>query len=925
MSFNRITPVLIALLVAVLAGCSVSTDPATLIAKAQTFRQKGDYASAIIELRNALQANPENAEARYLLGTAYLESGEAAFATVELQKALTGGYDPKKVLPDLAKSLIVQEKFKEALEATDPASVPSAQGSPEIMTIRAYAQILSKQLAAGKASLDLAMVLRPDYPDALLLQARIALGERDTEKATTLVDRAIAVDPKNVDAWILKAALERQSAHPDQARISLQKAIEINQRSAAARIELASLEIENKRYEDAARELEALREIAPKNVMGLYLQALLELRTGNNKAAVETAYRAMELAPKHVPSTLLAGIAELAMGNPEKAKKYLSTALEIDSRNVYGRKMLAATQMKSGQYGQAIATLEPILDQSASDPQLLALAGEAYMQNKQFAKATQYFEKAAALDPRNAATRISLGLSRMAMGANDRAMADLEAASALGTGGARADITLATIHIQRKEFDQALKVIAKLEKTQPNNAVLYNMKATAYAGKGDTAQARAQYERALQIAPTFLPAASNLAQLDLQAGNVAAARKRYESVLEKDKKQVPAMLALADVISRTRGPEKDVLDWIQKAKAAAPDAKEPVRAEIEHYRRTGQLDKALAIAIEQKKVRPGDPEVLEVVGKLLIAKGLARDAVAVYGDRAVLLPNSPEAQLDFANAQLHAKDPLGASNTLRKVLRLKPGYPEAQALLVSAELAQDRAVRALQVAREVQTDLPKAPLGYVLEGDVLMATKKPAQAAVLYEKGYAVRKSGLVAIKVHDAWYEAGKPEIAEARIKEWLAANPDDITTRRHLAYARLLRGKYAGAVEQYKIVLERQPKDPVALNNLAWALSKLKDPSAVTYAQRAYELTPADGGIADTYAQILVERGELPRGIEILQKAVAATPSNPEIRYHLAQAFAKSGDKPKAISQLEIVIGSSPKFAQEAEAIALLKQMRQ
>jgi putative PEP-CTERM system TPR-repeat lipoprotein len=607
MSFNRITPFLIALLVAVLAGCSVSTDPATLIAKAQTFRQKGDYASAIIELRNALQANPENAEARYLLGTAYLESGEAAFATVELQKALTGGYDPKKVLPDLAKSLIVQEKFKEALEATDPASVPSAQGSPEIMTIRAYAQILSKQLAAGKASLDLAMVLRPDYPDALLLQARIALGERDTEKATTLVDRAIAVDPKNVDAWILKAALQRQSAHPDQARISLQKAIEINQRSAAARIELASLEIENKRYEDAARELEALREIAPKNVMGLYLQALLELRTGNNKAAVETAYRAMELAPKHVPSTLLAGIAELAMGNPEKAKKYLSTALEIDSRNVYGRKMLAATQMKSGQYGQAIATLEPILDQSASDPQLLALAGEAYMQNKQFAKATQYFEKAAALDPRNAATRISLGLSRMAMGANDRAMADLEAASALGTGGARADITLATIHIQRKEFDQALKVIAKLEKTQPNNAVLYNMKATAYAGKGDTAQARAQYERALQIAPTFLPAASNLAQLDLQAGNVAAARKRYESVLEKDKSQVPAMLALADVISRTRGPEKEVLDWIQKAKTAAPDAKEPVRAEIEHYRRTGQLDKGAGDRHRAEEGAPGRP------------------------------------------------------------------------------------------------------------------------------------------------------------------------------------------------------------------------------------------------------------------------------------------------------------------------------
>jgi predicted Zn-dependent protease len=115
------------------------------------------------------------------------------------------------------------------------------------------------------------------------------------------------------------------------------------------------------------------------------------------------------------------------------------------------------------------------------------------------------------------------------------------------------------------------------------------------------------------------------------------------------------------------------------------------------------------------------------------------------------------------------------------------------------------------------------------------------------------------------------------------------------------------------------------VVLNNVAWAMSKLKDPAAVGFAQRAYELKPDDGAIADTYATILIDNGDVPRGLAILQKAVADTPGNREIRYHLAQALAKSGEKAKAIGQLEIVVGAGTRFAQETDALALLKQLRQ
>src|SRR5262249_10824095 len=150
-----------------------------------------------------------------------------------------------------------------------------------------------------------------------------------------------------------------------------------------------------------------------------------------------------------------------------------------------------------------------------------------------------------------------------------------------------------------------------------------------------------------------------------------------------------------------------------------------------------------------------------------------------------------------------------------------------------------------------------------------------------------------------------------EARVKQWLAENPKDVSTRRSFAYASLQRGRYALGAEQYRKVLENQPKDAVVLNNLAWALHKVKDPRAVKYAQQAYELAPGNGMIADTYAQILIEKGDLTRGTPILEKAVAAHPANLDIRLNYAQALAREGEKSKAIKELEVVTGAGTKFS--------------
>jgi hypothetical protein len=51
-------------------------------------------------------------------------------------------------------------------------------------------------------------------------------------------------------------------------------------------------------------------------------------------------------------------------------------------------------------------------------------------------------------------------------GDSDVALRDLEQVAASDTGN-RADLALIAAHLQRREFDQALKSIAGLEKKQP--------------------------------------------------------------------------------------------------------------------------------------------------------------------------------------------------------------------------------------------------------------------------------------------------------------------------------------------------------------------------------------------------------------------------------------------------------------------------
>jgi Tfp pilus assembly protein PilF len=146
----------------------------------------------------------------------------------------------------------------------------------------------------------------------------------------------------------------------------------------------------------------------------------------------------------------------------------------------------------------------------------------------------------------------------------------------------------------------------------------------------------------------------------------------------------------------------------------------------------------------------------------------------------------------------------------------------------------------------------------------------------------------------------------------------------RMHLGTTNLLKKENKAAIEQFQAILQQDPKNIPALNNIALAYQQEKNPRALEYAEKAYELAKENPAIMDTLGWMLVEQGNVARGLPLLQKAASSATAALDTRYHLAAALAKSGDSAAARKELNQLLDSKKTFAKLDEAKALQKQLQ-
>lgn len=913
---DRIRILLALLLSAMLAAGCTDTSPEKHLATAKEYLQKKDTKAAVIEIKNALQKNPDLGEARYLLGATLLEQGDPVAAEVELRKALAAKYSNDLVVPDLARAVLMLGQAKKVVDefGKDRFDKPAAQANLQTSLAAAYAALDKPDLA--KAALGNALAADPSYAPAQLADARQKAMTRDFDGALRITEAVIAKEPGNVDAWKLKGdILVVAFQKPDQAAAAYRKAVASNASYLPAHYALLTTLLQQGKLDDAGAQVELLKKIAAKRPQTIYFEAVLAYYRKDFKLARQLSQQLLQQAPNDSRLLLFAGAVELQLAALNQAEAYLTAARQIDPALALAQRLLIVTYLRSGQPAKALGLLRDASSKGDVGPEMYSLAGEVFLQSGDAKQAEEYFAKALRHDPGSAQTRTALAIAQLADGQTAEAFNELQNIAA-SDANTTADLALISMYLRRNEPDKALHAVDKLEKKLPNQPIAANLRGRIQLAQKDDVAARKSFERALAIDPNFFAAAASLAAMDFAEKRPEEAKKRFEAMLAKNPKNEQALLALARLAAHRGAQKGEIADLLGKAIDASPTDVAPRRMLIELYVHNRDYKQALASAQSAAAAVPASPELLAELGRVQQLSGDVNQAIATYTKLVLMQPQSPAAYVRLAEAHMVNKDKKAAEQNLRKALQIKPDFLDAQRGLILLDVEAKMYPDAIKLARQVQEQRPDLGLGLVLEGDINFARSDWAAAVAAYKAALQLAPVSDSAAKLHAALVASGKASEAEQFASSWTSAHPADAKFALYLAAVALARKDYVAAEQRYVAVLRIQPDSPLALNNLAWVTMQLKKNGALAYAERANQLAPKQPQFMDTLALLLSANGEHARAIELETQATNLQPTNNALRLNLARIFIAAGDKARAREELDALVS---KGYANADVIAL------
>lgn len=893
------------------------------IQRAKDFEDKGNLRGAVIELKNVIEKNPKSPQARLLLGQIYLKARMGAEAENELVKAEKLGVSREIIQIQLGEALLLMGEYQRVLNEIQAGSQTSKINLARIQQIRADALLNQRKLKEACNLYQQSMDTERNNPPTYWGLAKCAVAEKDTAKAKELLDAALKINDMQSSTWVFLGDLERFRNNAQGALVAYANALKLDPNNLNALEQRITINLSLNQFEAARKDLDHFLNLAPKSFAAYYLQALFDFNQAKYPEARDALQEVFKITDNHAPSILLAGATAYALGSYQQAESYLNRFLGSYPGNVYARKVLVEVQIKQNNPDGALETLSPLLSSNPQDAQVLALAGEIYLRNKDYDKAMGYLDRASELDPKNTAVKTSLAAGHLAEGESDKALTELEQAASLSEKAGQADLAQVVLLLQTKQFDQALQAITSLEKKLPNNPVTQYLRALALLGKQDRAGARKALEETLAIQPTFFPAAVKLAHLDLADNKPDAARKRFEAILDKDRNNIHAMLALAD-LSAFEKKESDYVSWLEKATKTDPKAINPRTALARYYLAKKENQKALALANEAVNNNPDSLAALNLLGATQMAIGDKAASITTFTRMTKKAPQSPGALLELALAQTADKQFGKARVNLQHALQLEPDFLQAQEALMRLELADNKPDAALLVTRQIQMQQSKSPIGFENEADILLIQKKYPQAVKAYEQALAKGAQSSAFTKLHHALLLAGDKNAADQRLSAWIKQNPKDATVRAYAAEYYMGSNRNRDAIAQYEELLKFAPKNALALNNLANLYQREKDNNrALTIAEQALKLVPENASVLDTLGWILIDQGQLPRATELLRKAATKVPKMATFRFHYGVALARGGKKAEARKELEAAIATGQKFPELEDAKALLKSL--
>ena len=707
---------------------------------------------------------------------------------------------------------------------------------------------------------------------------------------------------------------------------------------------------------DAARAILQFRNAArvlPQNPEAYYELGMAYLDARDFRPALVSFRKALELDPKHAGAKLKIAEMMAGTGNPDllkQAKGDLQELLQGGAATSEVLDTLAMTQMKLGDPAGAAEVLERAASEFGTDLRAYVMLAQAKLRQKDLAGAEAALKKGVDALPNSSDAHRSLAEFYIAQGRLPDAESELRRAVAAdgAAGAALFDLARVVIALGRKqEGEQTFQRLAAIDGYKPIYGIFLFQD-----GRHD--EAVKEFERVAQQNPDDRTARTYLLTAYQLLGRAADVDRVLAAALQKNRKDVDALLKQAEILIERGAYDKSETDLneILKLNPSMPEA-HYVRAQL--YRGRGNqleyrqnlaetlrlnpalLSVRLELARDYMAAKDGQGALGTLDGalpaqkrsaELLAARNWALwtkgDLVEMRKgiDQGLASERSAEFLLQDALWKFRAGNSASAQAVLQEVLKLDPANLMALRALNGTYLGRKDSAMALEEVKRYAAAVPKAAPVQNFLGQLLLAKGDVAQArTVLTAARAASPNSPELDFSLTQVDYFDRNYDNAASRLQNILSRNPKNSVALLWLGTVELKRGNHKAAIENLRQSLELNPDNSTAGNDLAYELAEYTGnlDEALKYAQHAVELAPNQPDYADTLGWILYRKGLYPSAIPYLEQA-SKDPQNAIAKYHLAMAYTKAGDRKRGTAALQAALKLDPNVPEAKAARDLL-----
>jgi Tfp pilus assembly protein PilF/peroxiredoxin len=236
------------------------------------------------------------------------------------------------------------------------------------------------------------------------------------------------------------------------------------------------------------------------------------------------------------------------------------------------------------------------------------------------------------------------------------------------------------LELSEQGYDAAaLVAFERVAKVDPSAITFYNL-GTLYLRRGRTADARAAFERALQLQKDYADANNSLGALLAQGGDLPAAIERFRAALTAKPQFADAMNNLGFALFQT-GDATQARELYEKALALQPEFPEALNNLGIFYGSQRDLVRALTYFEQAVSQRAGYGEAANNLALVLAARGETVKAIDVLQRLLQLNPGFEMAYVTLCRIYLKSGQRQEGTQVLERLLQRNPTHPVGLQLL----------------------------------------------------------------------------------------------------------------------------------------------------------------------------------------------------------------------------------------------------